>query len=148
MIALIQRVNHASVTIAGNLKSKIQKGLLILLGVGENDQEKDAEYLSKKIINLRIFADEQGKMNLNITDIEGDILVVSQFTLYADTQKGNRPSFIKSAKPEKANILYNFFVEKLKNIVQKEVFTGEFGADMQVELCNDGPVTIILKTDE
>jgi D-aminoacyl-tRNA deacylase len=147
MIALIQRVSHASVTIAENLKSEIQKGMLILVGVGENDEEKDVIYLTKKIINLRIFADEQGKMNLSIQDTKGDILVISQFTLYADTQKGNRPSFIKSAKPEKAIILYDFFIKNLENILQKEILTGEFGADMQVTLCNDGPITIILESE-
>ncbi len=146
MIALIQRVSHAQVSIEGNVKGEIKKGLLVLLGVGEDDEEKDIQYLTKKIVQMRIFSDENGKMNLSVQDIQGEILVISQFTLYADTQKGNRPSFIKSAKPGKAKILYDNFVITLQNLLQKPIPTGEFGADMQVTLCNDGPVTIILES--
>lgn len=144
MKAILQRVKFANVEVDGNCVGKIDKGFLILLGVKEGDQKQDAEYLVKKICNMRIFEDDNGKMNINIKDVNGEILVVSQFTLYADCQKGNRPSFVNSAKPEYANELYEYFVEKCSHEVKK-VQTGIFGAHMKVSLVNNGPVTIILE---
>lgn len=148
MRALVQRVTHASVTVEGDCVGKISEGLLVLLGVGPNDTEKEADFLAKKCANLRIFTDENDKMNLSLLDIGGQMLVVSQFTLYADCSHGRRPAFIGAAAPELANRLYEYF----QQIVQKEgvqtVQHGIFGADMKVELLNNGPVTILLDTDE
>ena len=146
MIAVIQRVTSASVTIEGNKRSEISKGLLVLLGVEEADSAEDIEWLSNKIANLRIFNDAEGVMNLSIKDDGGDIIVVSQFTLHASTKKGNRPSYIKAAKPDIAIPLYEKFVKELETLLGKKVQTGEFGADMKVALVNDGPVTIIIDT--
>ena len=146
MRAVIQRVASASVTIDDAIKSKIDKGLLILLGIEEADTDEDIEWLCGKIIRLRIFDDEQGVMNLSISDVKGEILVVSQFTLHASTKKGNRPSYIKAAKSELAIPLYRKFVQQLTLELGKPVATGEFGAYMQVRLINDGPVTIIFDT--
>lgn len=142
MRVLIQRVSKASVTIDNNLKSKINKGLLILVGIENNDNHEDIEWLCNKIVNLRIFDDSSGVMNLSVVDTNAEVLVVSQFTLHASTKKGNRPSYIYAAKPEIAIPLYNQFYSTLENKLGKPVQTGEFGADMQVELINDGPVTI------
>lgn len=142
MRVLIQRVKKASVTINSVKKSEITKGLLILLGIEDIDDESDIDYLSKKIIGLRIFDDENGIMNLSLNQIDGEIIVVSQFTLHASTKKGNRPSYIKSAKPEISIPLYEKFISKLESDFGKKVKTGEFGAMMEVELINDGPVTI------
>lgn len=147
MRGVVQRVRKASVTVDGEIIGKIEKGLLVLLGVTHSDSEKEVKWLSKKIKDLRIFEDEDGKMNLGLEDIKGDILVVSQFTLYGDCIKGRRPSFIEAAKPEMANKLYEKFIEELKNYNIK-VETGEFGADMKVELLNDGPVTLVIDTPE
>ncbi|MGN1330189.1 MAG: D-aminoacyl-tRNA deacylase [Clostridia bacterium] len=144
MKLVIQRVNNASVTVDKKITGKIEKGFLVLLGVTHSDTKETADYLVKKLCNLRVFMDENEKMNLSIKDIDGELLVVSQFTLYADCQKGNRPSFVNSAKPDIANELYEYFVEKCKSEV-KNVQTGIFGAHMKVELLNDGPVTIILE---
>ena len=147
MRALIQRVKHASVTVEGNCIGKIEKGLLVLLGVGPQDTEKQADFLAEKCANLRIFVDENDKMNLSLLDIGGEMLVVSQFTLYADCRKGNRPSFVKAGKPEHANALYEHFVEESRKYVPK-VEHGIFGADMQVELGNEGPFTLVLTNEE
>ena len=144
MRAVIQRVSEASVTINNNVKSQIKIGLLVLLGIEENDTEKDIEWLVKKIIQLRIFSDADDKMNLSVQDINGDILLISQFTLFASTKKGNRPSFLRSAKPDIAIPLYEQFIGETEKQFGKKIFTGEFGADMKVELLNDGPVTIII----
>jgi len=144
MRTIIQRVSQASVTIDKNVKSSINKGLLVLLGIEENDNSTDIEWLVKKIIQLRIFSDADEKMNLSVQDIDGDILVISQFTLFASTKKGNRPSFIQAAKPNIAIPLYEQFLSNLKNAFGKEIHSGEFGADMKVALINDGPVTIII----
>lgn len=146
MRAVIQRVTHASVTIEGNKRSEIGDGFLILLGIESADNQEDIEWLTHKIIGLRIFDDEAGVMNKSITDIGGDIIVVSQFTLMASYKKGNRPSWIKAAGHEVAIPLYNTFVEELSKALGKPVGTGEFGAEMQVELINDGPVTICMDT--
>jgi D-aminoacyl-tRNA deacylase len=146
MRAVIQRVLSASVSIDRNINSKIEKGLLILLGIEESDTEEDVLWLSGKIVRLRIFNDAEGVMNLTITDIKGEILVVSQFTLHASTKKGNRPSYIKAARPEIAIPLYEKFIEHLSIELGKPLLTGVFGADMQVSLINDGPVTIIIDT--
>jgi len=146
MIAVIQRVKHASVTIDNMLKASISEGLLVLLGIAHEDTQEDSDWLTKKIINLRIFSDADGKMNLSLKDINGDLLVVSQFTLHASTKKGNRPSFIEAARPEKAIPMYEQFVQLSETELGKKVYTGEFGADMQVQLLNDGPVTIIIDT--
>ena len=149
MRALIQRVKRASVTINSQIQiiGKINEGLLIFLGVGEDDTEKQVQYLVEKCTGLRIFTDEQDKMNLSVKDIKGEILVVSQFTLYGDCKKGKRPSFVRAARPETAIPLYESFIAHCKN-TGLNVQTGEFGADMQIELINDGPVTIWLDTEE
>ncbi|MGP1624619.1 D-aminoacyl-tRNA deacylase [Prevotella koreensis] len=146
MRIVIQRVSRASVTIDGNIKSAIGKGYLILVGVEETDSETDAEWLVKKVIGLRVFDDENGVMNLNIGQIGGDILVVSQFTLFASVKKGNRPSWLRAARHEISVPLYEFFCRRLEEETGKKVGTGEFGADMKVELVNDGPVTICMDT--
>ena len=146
MRIVIQRVSHASVTIEGKVKSKIGKGFLILLGIGEDDTEEDIKWLVKKVVNLRVFDDENGVMNRSILDTGGDIIVVSQFTLMASYKKGNRPSWIRAAKHEISIPLYNQFVRHLSEALGKEVGTGEFGADMKVEILNDGPVTICMDT--
>jgi D-aminoacyl-tRNA deacylase len=146
MIAVIQRVLSASVEIHQKIKSKIGSGLLILIGIEDADNDEDIEWLSNKIINLRIFNDADGVMNVSIKDMGGEIIVVSQFTLQASTKKGNRPSYIKAAKPEVAIPLYEKFVSVLSGFLGKPVQTGEFGADMKVGLVNDGPVTIIIDT--
>ena len=148
MIAIIQRVSKASVTIDQKTHSEIGVGLLILLGIAENDTEIDAEWICNKIPPLRIFSDEQGKMNLSLMDIGGEILLISQFTLMANATKGNRPSYISAAKPLIAIPLYNYCVEKLNKILDNKLKTGVFGADMKVSLLNDGPVTIILNSKE
>ena len=146
MKAVIQRVSHASVTIEEALKSSIGKGLLILLGVADSDGKEDADWLVKKIAALRIFDDDSGVMNLSVQDIDGEVLVVSQFTLLASTKKGNRPSYIHAAKHEISIPLYEYFCTKLSDEIGKKVKQGEFGADMKVELLNDGPVTICMDT--
>ncbi len=146
MKAVIQRVSHASVTIDGKVKAAIGKGYLILLGVAENDTQEDVDWLVKKIISLRIFDDENGVMNLPITDVNGDMLVISQFTLLASYKKGNRPSWTHAARHEISIPLYNDFCDKISTVLGKKVGTGEFGADMKVELLNDGPVTICMDT--
>lgn len=145
MVALLQRVRHAAVDIAGERVSEIGPGLLVLLGVAHDDNESRAAALAKKTAALRIFSDEAGKMNLSVADTKGEVLVVSQFTLMADTEKGNRPSFIKAAKPELAIPLYEYFVAELGKILGKDIKTGRFAANMQVNLVNDGPVTIWLE---
>lgn len=144
MRAVIQRVSKASVTIGGIRVSEIQKGLLILLGIEPSDSITDIEWLSKKIVHLRIFNDVDGIMNKSLLDEDGDALVVSQFTLHANTKKGNRPSYIKAAKPEIAIPLYEIFISYLEKELNKKVGTGEFGAHMEVDLVNEGPVTILL----
>lgn len=144
MRVVIQRVSHASVHIQGSLFSEIGKGLLILVGIEDADNQEDINWLSSKIINLRIFDDENGVMNFSVKDIDGEILAVSQFTLYASTKKGNRPGYIKSAKPTISEPLYEQFVAQLEADLQKKIKTGKFGADMKINLCNDGPVTIII----
>ncbi|MBL7828282.1 MAG: D-tyrosyl-tRNA(Tyr) deacylase [Saprospiraceae bacterium] len=142
MRVVIQRVAHAKVEIAGAVKSSIQQGFLILLGIEADDQATDIEWLCKKIAALRVFSDAEGLMNLSIQDIKGEILVVSQFTLHASTKKGNRPSFIRAARPEQAIPMYETFVQMLAEESGRPVQTGSFGADMKVSLLNDGPVTI------
>ena len=146
MRTVIQRVTQASVTIGGQVKSSIGTGLLILLGIGKNDTEEDINWLVKKIIGLRIFDDEMGVMNRSIMDVNGEILVVSQFTLMASYKKGNRPSWINAAPHEISIPLYNHFCDALSKAMGKPIATGEFGADMKVELLNDGPVTICMDT--
>jgi D-tyrosyl-tRNA(Tyr) deacylase len=144
MRVVIQRVELASVEIQGQVVGEIQRGLLVLLGIETEDQEGDADYLVQKISNLRIFSDADGKMNLSIQDCGGELLVVSQFTLYADTKKGNRPSYIRAARPEQAIPLYEYFLTKLQKTTPSTIQTGQFGADMKVSLINDGPVTILI----
>ena len=146
MRVVIQRVSRASVTIDGVLKSGIGNGMMVLLGIEDADNQEDVEYLCQKMTKLRIFGDENGAMNLDINQVGGDFLVVSQFTLHAMTKKGNRPSFIRAARPEKAIPLYEFFLKRLAEVSGRKVESGEFGADMQVELVNDGPVTILMDT--
>lgn len=147
MKAVIQRVSKASVTVDGELVSKIGKGYLILLGVMDDDTEYDAEVLAKKASALRVFEDDEGKMNLDIQKVDGEVLAVSQFTLCADLKKGNRPSFGHSAHPDRANELYEYFCDKLMENGVKNVEKGVFGADMKVELLNDGPVTILYDSE-
>ncbi len=144
MRLIIQRVKRASVTIENAVFSSINGGLMVLVGIEDADDEKDADWLVQKLTNMRIFSDAEGKMNLSVKEINGEILVVSQFTLHASTQKGNRPSFIKAARPEKAIPLYEYFIKKINLELSKECKTGVFGADMKVELINDGPVTIFI----
>jgi D-tyrosyl-tRNA(Tyr) deacylase len=144
MIAVIQRVTEASVKIEGTVKSKIAEGLMILLGIEEADSLEDISWLSKKIVNLRIFADENGVMNKSVLEVKGEILLISQFTLHASTKKGNRPSYIKAAKPDIAIPLYEKMISALESELGKPIGTGEFGADMKVGLINDGPVTIVI----
>jgi D-tyrosyl-tRNA(Tyr) deacylase len=146
MIVVIQRVSEASVTIDGKVKSQIQNGLLVLLGIEDADNNEDIEWLANKIVNLRIFNDAEGVMNVSVKDDGGDIIVVSQFTLHASTKKGNRPSYIKASKPEIAIPLYEKFVKVISDALGKPVQTGEFGANMKVSLLNDGPVTILIDT--
>jgi D-tyrosyl-tRNA(Tyr) deacylase len=142
MRVLIQRVSRAAVTIGGEIKSSIDNGLLLFVGIEEEDDDNDIEYLCRKIVQLRIFDDLNGVMNLSVSDVAGELLVVSQFTLHASTRKGNRPSYIRAAKPEKAIPLYEKFCQALEQQSGRRVQTGEFGADMQVALNNNGPVTI------
>ena len=144
MKAVIQRVTHAQVNVNGELVGKIDKGLLVFLGIANDDNQSDSDYLIRKIINLRIFNDSDFKMNLSLKDVNGELLVISQFTLYADTQKGNRPSYTSAAQPIVAKEIYNSFLSKLEIAFGKKVEAGIFGADMKVELLNDGPVTIII----
>lgn len=146
MRVVIQRTGHASVSINGHCKSSIGNGMLILIGIEDTDGTEDIDWLCKKIVNLRIFDDENGVMNRSILDTNGEILVISQFTLHASTKKGNRPSYIKAAKPDISIPLYEQFCRELSFSLDKEVSTGEFGADMKVELLNDGPVTICIDT--
>ncbi len=146
MRAVIQRVTRASVTIDGTLKSEIGTGFLVLLGIEDADTDEDLVWLSGKIARLRVFSDENDLMNLSLDDVHGDVLLVSQFTLFASTKKGNRPSYIRAARPEKAVPMYEAFIKQLQSEIQGKVVTGEFGADMKVDLLNDGPVTIIIDT--
>ncbi|MBK7038838.1 MAG: D-tyrosyl-tRNA(Tyr) deacylase [Bacteroidetes bacterium] len=146
MKAVIQRVKKATVSIDEKTFSSIIQGLLILLGIEESDSQEDINWLSQKIAQLRIFADENDLMNLSVIDVKGEILVVSQFTLFASTKKGNRPSFIRSAKPDIAIPLYESFISSIQKLIPTPIQTGVFGADMQIELINDGPVTIIIDT--
>ncbi|MEZ0005965.1 D-tyrosyl-tRNA(Tyr) deacylase [Flavobacterium sp. 28YEA47A] len=146
MKSVIQRVSHASVTIEGEKISEIQSGLLILVGFEDSDTQEDIQWLSAKIANLRIFGDENDVMNLSVKDVDGDVIVVSQFTLHASTKKGNRPSYIKASKPDIAIPLYENFISQMEIDLGKKVQTGRFGADMKVALLNDGPVTIMIDT--
>ena len=146
MKVVIQRVTKASVTINGSVNGAIQKGLLVFVGIEEADNMEDISWLSNKIINLRIFDDDKGVMNLSLKEIGGNILLISQFTLHATTKKGNRPGYSKAARPELAIPLYQAFINQLQKDLEKEIATGEFGADMKVELLNDGPVTIVIDT--
>ncbi len=147
MRSVIQRVSRAKVTVSGEITGKIGRGILVFLGVSGEDSETQANYLLEKVLNLRIFEDAEGKMNLSLLDIKGEMLVVSQFTLYGDARKGRRPSFIKAATPEKANALYEYFVAQARKQIAR-VKTGRFQAMMDVELINEGPVTILLDSDK
>ena len=148
MRVVLQRVSEASVTIENNVKSSIKSGLLLLVGIEDEDHQEEIEWLCRKIINMRIFSDEDDKMNLSLKDIDGEALIISQFTLHASTKKGNRPSFIKAAKPDVAIPLYKAFIKEFEKQLDKKLGTGEFGADMKVSLLNDGPVTIIIDSKE
>jgi D-tyrosyl-tRNA(Tyr) deacylase len=147
MRLIIQRVTQARVEVLQQTIGEIQQGLLVFLGIEQGDENSDADWLIGKLMGLRIFSDEEGKMNKNIEEVSGDFLVISQFTLYASTKKGNRPSFVRSAPPNVAIPLYSYFIEQLQNRSAKSVQTGEFGADMQVFLQNDGPVTILIDSN-
>ena len=147
MRAVIQRVKESEVSVDGKTVGKSGKGYMILLGVVDGDTENEAEILAKKTANLRVFSDGEGKMNLSVLDIKGEILVISQFTLCADCKKGNRPSFISSAHPKEAERLYEYYINQLQSLGVSKVEHGEFGADMEVSLINDGPVTILFDTD-
>jgi D-tyrosyl-tRNA(Tyr) deacylase len=144
MRIVIQRVSRASVKVADETVGKIENGLLVFLGISHNDQEEDVHWLAKKLMNLRIFNDDEGKMNLSLNDVDGEVLMVSQFTLHASTKKGNRPSFVKSANPNLGKRLYDYFIDYLNKEYKISVATGVFGAMMEIELLNDGPVTIIM----
>jgi D-aminoacyl-tRNA deacylase len=144
MIAVIQRVSEASVKIEGKIKGEIGVGFMVLLGITHTDTQEDVEWLAKKIVGMRVFSDNEGKMNLDLEAVDGNILLISQFTLHANTKKGNRPSFIEAARPEIAIPLYEKMILQLENLLGKNIQTGEFGADMKVSLVNDGPVTIVI----
>jgi D-tyrosyl-tRNA(Tyr) deacylase len=144
MRIIVQRVSEASVRIDGKIVGSISHGLMVLVGIETTDVQSDAEYLIQKLVNLRIFNDKEGKMNLSLQDVGGELLAVSQFTLHASTKKGNRPSYIRAARPEQAIPLYSYFIEQAQKELQSKIQTGEFGADMKVSLLNDGPVTIII----
>ena len=146
MRAVIQRVSNASVTVDNKIYSQIKSGLLVLIGIEDADTSEDIEWLSGKIVNLRVFNDDDGVMNVSVKDINGDILAVSQFTLHASTKKGNRPSYIKASKPGFAIPMYERFLQQLTSDLGKKIYSGVFAADMKVELCNDGPVTIVIDT--
>ena len=148
MRAVIQRVTQASCTVEGQITGAIQQGLLVLIGVEDEDTHEDMEWLGNKLVNLRIFSDEHGLMNKSIQDIEGNILLISQFTLFAQTKKGNRPSFIRAARPDKAKPMYEEMAKFLTSLLNKEVQVGVFGADMKIDLRNDGPVTIMMNTKD
>src|SRR2546430_17485772 len=148
MRAVIQRVSEASVTISGQIRGAIQKGLLVLLAVEETDTPEDIEWLSSKIVRLRIFPDDQGAMNRSVQEVGGDILLISQFTLFASTKKGNRPSYSRAARPEVAIPLYEAFTRRLSADLGRAIQTGDFGADMKIALVNDGPVTLIIDSKE
>ena len=144
MRVVVQRVSESNVKVSGEVTGKISKGFMVLVSFVDDDTDDDLDWMSNKIINLRIFNDEEGKMNKSLLDVGGDILLISQFTLHGSTKKGNRPSFIKAAKPEYANQMYEKFIEVLENSLGKKIQTGEFGGDMKVSLINDGPTTIII----
>jgi len=144
MRVVVQRVSESNVRISGDVRGEIGKGFMVLVSFVDDDTDGDLDWMSNKIINLRIFNDEEGKMNKSLLDVGGDILLISQFTLHGSTKKGNRPSFIKAAKPEYANQMYEKFIEVLENSLGKKIQTGEFGGDMKVSLINDGPTTIII----
>lgn len=146
MRAVLQRVTEASCKVEGELTGTINSGLVVLLGIEDSDTQEDLEWLAGKIFNIRIFGDEQGLMNKGLADINGDILLISQFTLFAATKKGNRPGFTRAARPEKAIPLYEGMIAQLSNLLQKPVQTGIFGADMKISLVNDGPVTLLIDT--
>ncbi|MDK2798463.1 MAG: D-aminoacyl-tRNA deacylase [Clostridiales bacterium] len=148
MRAVVQRVTASKVTVNGQITGEINKGLMILLGIGPNDSEEDIDYMVDKIINLRIFEDENSKMNLSLLDVDGELLVVSQFTLYGDCRKGRRPSFANAAPPNLANSLYELFVLKCKEVGVKKVQTGVFGAHMYLDIYNDGPVTLLIDSEK
>ena len=148
MRIVIQRVSSASVTIKEAIKSEIGLGFLVLLGIDTEDNKEDADYLIQKLIQLRVFSDLEGKMNLSISDVKGDIIIVSQFTLHASTKKGNRPSYIRAARPEQAIPLYEYFIQHTQSQFEGKVLTGEFGADMKVRIVNDGPVTILMDSKQ
>ena len=144
MRMVIQRVSYADVTIGGSVKASIDKGLLVLVGIENADLQEDAEWLSRKLVDLRIINDDSGKPNFSVKEVQGDILLISQFTLHASTQKGNRPGYIRAARPERAIPLYEKLIERISSDLGKPIFTGTFGADMQVKLINDGPLTICI----
>lgn len=146
MRVVIQKVTQASVSIENQIVASIDKGLLVLVGIEEGDTNEDIAWLSSKIVNLRVFDDDNGVMNLSVKEVEGEVLIVSQFTLHASTKKGNRPSYIKAARPEVAIPIYEAFIKQVESLLGKRVPTGQFGAMMQVSLCNDGPVTILIDT--
>ena len=146
MRVVIQKVTEASVSIENQTVASIDKGLLVLVGIEDGDTNEDIAWLSSKIVNLRVFEDDNGVMNLSVKEVEGEVLIVSQFTLHASTKKGNRPSYIKAARPEVAIPIYEAFIKQVESLLGKRVPTGQFGAMMQVSLCNDGPVTILIDT--
>ena len=146
MRVVIQKVAQASVSIENQIVASIDKGLLVLVGIEDGDTNEDIAWLSAKIVNLRVFDDDNGVMNLSVKEVEGEVLIVSQFTLHASTKKGNRPSYIKAARPEVAIPIYKAFIKQVESLLGKRVPTGQFGAMMQVSLCNDGPVTILIDT--
>ena len=146
MRVVIQKVTQASVSIENQIEASIDKGLLVLVGIEDGDANEDIVWLSSKIVNLRVFDDDNGVMNLSVKEVEGEVLIVSQFTLHASTKKGNRPSYIKAARPEVAIPIYEAFIKQVESLLGKKVLTGQFGAMIQVSLCNDGPVTILIDT--
>ena len=148
MRVVVQRVSQSNVKVSGEVIGKIKEGLMVLVSFVDEDNDTDLGWMTKKIINLRIFNDDEGKMNRSVQDIGGDILLISQFTLHGSTKKGNRPSFIKAAKPDFANVMYERFIKVLEQSLGKEIQTGEFGGDMKVSLVNDGPTTIIIDSKE